>query len=158
MVKWFQLFLLELFSLDIVLHNALYISSFNINLVSISRLTTYNFIRLFFLQSKCILQDLSKWRMIRLAEVQSGLYHLHKPFAQSNTEMLPSSISLPSSSLVESCSVASNLWHFRLGHIPTTKINLLSSFDSSITVTCDSVYEICPLAKQVKKVVISSIN
>jgi hypothetical protein len=96
--------------------------------------------------------------MTGLAEVQSGLYHLHKPFAQANTEMLPSLIGLPSSSLVESCIVASDLWHFRLGHIPTTKINLLSSFDSSITVTCDSVYEICPLAKQVKKVVISSIN
>jgi len=136
------------FSLDIVLHNALYVLSFNVNLVFVLRLTTDNFIGLFFLQSKCILQDLSKWRMIRLAKVQSGLYHLHKPFAQPNTEMLSSSIGLPSSSLVESCIVASNLWHFCLGYIPTTKINLLSSYDSSITVTRNSVCEICPLAKQ----------
>jgi hypothetical protein len=57
--------------------------------------------------------------MIGLAEVQSGLYHLHRPFAQSDTAIPPSSISLPSSSLVKSCIVASDIWHFHLGHIPT---------------------------------------
>ncbi|KAF5449041.1 hypothetical protein F2P56_029529, partial [Juglans regia] len=44
------------FSPDIILHNALYVPSFNINLVSTSRLTNDNSIGLFFLQSKCILQ------------------------------------------------------------------------------------------------------
>ena len=88
--------------------------------------------------------------MIGLAEVQSGLYHLHKPFAQANNEMLPSLIGLPSNSLVESCIVAFDLSHFCLGHIPTTKINLLSSFDNSIKVTHNYVCEICPLAKQKK--------
>jgi len=111
------------FSPNIILHNALYVPSFNVNLVSFSRLTTDNSIGLFsfsrlttdnsiglfFLQSKCILQDLSKWGMIELAKGQYGLYHLHKPFAQANTEMLPSLIGLPSSSLVESCIVASDL-------------------------------------------------
>jgi hypothetical protein len=97
------------FSPNIVLHNALYVPFFNVNLVSFSKLTTDNSIGLFFLQSKCILQDLSKLRMTGLAEVQSSLYHLHKPFAQANTEMLPSLIGLPSSSLVESCIVASDL-------------------------------------------------
>jgi len=57
--------------------------------------------------------------MIGLAEVQSGLYHLHKPFAQSDTAIPLSSIGLPSSSLVKSCIVASDLWHFCLGYIPT---------------------------------------
>jgi len=107
------------FSPDIVLHNALYVPSFNGNLVFVSRLTAHNSVRLVFLQTKCILQDLSKWRMIGLAEVQSSLYHLHRPFAQSNTKILPSSIGLPSSSLVKSCIVAYDLWHFCLGHIPT---------------------------------------
>ena len=70
------------FSPNITLHNALYVPSFNINLVSASRLTKDNSIGLFFLQSKCILQDLSKWRMIGLAEVQSGLCHLQQLSAQ----------------------------------------------------------------------------
>jgi hypothetical protein len=48
------------FSPNIVLHNALYVPSFTVNLVSISRLTADNSIGLFFLQTKCILQDLSK--------------------------------------------------------------------------------------------------
>ena len=109
------------FSPDITLHNALYVPSFNVNLVSASRLTKDNSIGLFFLQSKCILQDLSKWRMIGLAEVQSALYHLQQLSAQTNKEMFSSSIGLPSSSLVESCTVNSYLWHFRLGHIPNAK-------------------------------------
>ncbi|RVW16870.1 Retrovirus-related Pol polyprotein from transposon RE1 [Vitis vinifera] len=78
------------------------------------------------------LYDLSKWRMIGLAEVQSGLYHLQQLFAQTNKEMLSSSIGLPSSSLVESCTVNSDLWHFRLGHIPNAKIQLINSSDSSV--------------------------
>jgi hypothetical protein len=48
------------FSPNIVLHNALYVPSFTVNLVSVSRLTADNSIGLFFLQTKCILQDLSK--------------------------------------------------------------------------------------------------
>ena len=48
------------FSPDIVLHNALYVPSFTVNLVSVLRLTTDNSVGLFFLQTKCILQDLSK--------------------------------------------------------------------------------------------------
>ena len=57
------------FSRDIILHNALYVPSFNVNLVSVLRLTIDNSVGLFFLQTKCILQHLSKWRMIGLAEV-----------------------------------------------------------------------------------------
>jgi len=48
------------FSPDIVLHNVFYVPSFIVNLVSVSRLTADTFVGLFFLQTKCILQDLSK--------------------------------------------------------------------------------------------------
>jgi len=60
------------FSPDIILHKALYVPSFNINLISVSRLTADNTVGLFFLHTKCILQDLSTWRMIGLAEAESG--------------------------------------------------------------------------------------
>ena len=59
--------------------------------------------------------------MIGLAEVQSGLYHLQQSSAQTNKEMFSSSIGLPSSSLVKSCTVNYDLWHFRLSHIPNAK-------------------------------------
>lgn len=42
------------FSSDITLNNALYVPSFNINLIFAFRLTKYNPIGLFFVQSKCI--------------------------------------------------------------------------------------------------------
>jgi hypothetical protein len=129
------------FSPDISLHNALYVPSFNINLIYVSKITADNTIGLFFLHTKCILQDLSKWRMIGLAETESGLYHLHKPPDQS-TECLPPR------PLIKSCIVATDLWHLRLGHIPTSKINLLNKIDPSVTSTGNSICDICPLAKQ----------
>ena len=120
----------------------MYVPSFNVNLVSISRLTADNTIGLFFLQTKCIMQDLSKWRMIGLAEIESGIYHLRRPLDQSNNKCL-----LPSS-LVKSCILTSDLWHFHLGHISTSKINLLSNFDSSVTANSNFICQIYPLAKQ----------
>jgi hypothetical protein len=129
------------FSPDIILHNALYVPSFNINLISISRLTTDNNVGLFFLHTKCILQDLSKWRIIGLAEAESGLYHIHKPPDQSTK-------CLPPRSLIKSCTVATDLWHLCLGHIPTSKITLLSKTNLSVTITSNSICEICPLAKK----------
>lgn len=137
------------FSSDIILHNALYFPSFNINLVSALRLTNDNSIGLFFLKSKCILPDLSKWRMIGLAEVQSGLYHLQNLSAQANNEMHTSVVS-PSTSLVETCNVNYDIWHFRLGHLPPTKIQFISNLDSSVKATHshNNICEICPLAKQ----------
>ena len=86
--------------------------------------------------------------MIGLAEVQSGLYHLQQSSAQTNKEMFSSSIGLPSSSLVKSCTVNYDLWHFHLGHIPNAKIQLINSSDSSVKATHNKVCEICPLAKQ----------
>jgi len=128
------------FSPDITLHNALYVLSFNINLISVSRLIADNTMGLFFLHAKCILQDLRKWRTIGLAEAESGLYHLHKPLDQSTK-------CLPLSSLIKSCIVTADLWHSRLGHIPTSKINLLNKIDRSVTSTVKSICDICLLAK-----------
>jgi len=139
------------FSPDIILHNALYVPSFNVNLVFVSRLIADSTVGFFFLQTKCILQNLSKWRMIGLVAVESGLYFLRVPLDQSNNKCLPPS------SLVKSCIVASDLWLFCLGHIPASKINLLSKFDSSVTATSNSICEICPLTKQ-KKATFSSVK
>ena len=83
------------------------------SILFVSRLTPDNTIGLFFLQTKCIMQDLSKWRMIGFAEIESDLYHLRRPLDQSNNKCLPPK------SLVKSCIVAFDLWHFHLGHIPT---------------------------------------
>ncbi|XP_073268340.1 uncharacterized protein [Populus alba] len=113
------------FSPDIILYNALYVPAFNINLISVSRLTAANIVGLFFLHTKCILQDLSKWKMIGLAEAESGLYKLHKPPA-------PNATKSPLITNIKSCAVATNIWHLRLGHIPPSKIALLNKTDPSV--------------------------
>ncbi|XP_073260909.1 uncharacterized protein [Populus alba] len=129
------------FSPDIILYNALYVPAFNINLISVSRLTAANTVGLFFLHTKCILQDLSKWKMIGLAEAESSLYKLHKPPAQNATKS-------PPITNIKSCVVATNIWHLRLGHIPPSKIALLNKTDPSVTISNNSFCDICPLAKQ----------
>ena len=139
------------FSPDIILHNALYVPAFNINLISVSRLTADNTVGLFFLHTKCILQDLSKWKMIGLAEAESGLYNLHKPL-----DHIPKGS--PPRSTIKSYAVATNLWHLRLGHIPTSKINLLNNIDPSVTINNNSICEIYPLAKQKRLPFSLSVN
>ncbi|XP_073263057.1 uncharacterized protein [Populus alba] len=129
------------FSPDIILYNALYVPAFNINLISVSRLTAANTVGLFFLHTKCILQDLSKWKMIGLAEAESGLYKLHKPPAQNATKS-------PPITNIKSCVVATNIWHLCLGHIPPSKIALLNKTDPSVTISNNSFCDIFPLAKQ----------
>ncbi|XP_073265499.1 uncharacterized protein [Populus alba] len=79
------------FSSTIILHNALYVPSFNINLISVSRLTADNKIGLFFLHTKCYLQDLNTWRTIGHAEAESGLYHIHRTSNQSPAYSSPTS-------------------------------------------------------------------
>jgi len=78
--------------------------------------------------------------MIGLAEAESGLYSLHKPPDQTIK-------GLPPRSIIKSYVVATDLWHLRLGHIPTFKINLLNKTDPSVTISNNFICEICPLAK-----------
>ena len=129
------------FSSTITLNNALYVPSFNINLIFVSRLTADNKIGLFFLHTKCYLQDLNTWRTIGHAEAESGLYHIHRTSNQSPAYSSPTSF-------ITSCNVTTNFWHSRLGHIPISKLNLLNKIDPLVTAIDKSICDICPLAKQ----------
>jgi hypothetical protein len=45
-------------------------------------------------------------------------------------------------------SVSSDVWHYRLHHLSTACLKLLSQLDSSISVDSNKCCTICPLAKQ----------
>ena len=58
------------------LHNVLYVPDFAFNLISVSRLTAQQPLRLTFSSTHCVLQDLSRNTTIGLAELHKGLYKL----------------------------------------------------------------------------------
>jgi hypothetical protein len=43
---------------------------------------------------------------------------------------------------------SSDLWHFRLGHLSTSKLNLLHTLVPSISADSNNVCNVCPMAKQ----------
>jgi hypothetical protein len=80
--------------------------------------------------------------MIGVGKEHEGLFYLvNKPVKPA------SSISIPVVSLSVK-SVSSDIWHYRLGHLSTACLKILSQLDSSISVDSNKCCTICPLAKQ----------
>lgn len=126
---------------NLVLNNALYVPCFQFNLISISKLTADNNCFVKFVDSSCILQDLTSHKMIGFAEVKDGLYHFSVPSVVSNINrntLVNSSVSLPNSVL----------WHYRLGHVSFHKLPLLHGLSlqhqDCVSVPCD----VCHFSKQ----------
>jgi len=129
-------------SASLTLTNVLCVPSFSFNLISASQLTKFSSYCLIFLADFCFIQHLWTWKMIGVGRECGGLFHLIiKP-------VLPSSlISIPAQSLSVK-SVSSDVWHYRLGHLSDSRIQILSQYDPSISVNSNKCCTICPLAKQ----------
>lgn len=79
--------------------------------------------------------------MTGLAEVKNGLYHLIKFYAATQKEIPNSNKSF----LANTSTISLDIWHFRLGHLSSAKLKLISS-----KISHNHVCEICPLARQKK--------
>ncbi|XP_057723550.1 uncharacterized protein LOC130939463 [Arachis stenosperma] len=93
----------------LLLHNALYIPSFNFKLIYVSKLTSALHCQMNFTDTRCEIQDRSSMRMIGAARENGGLYILNKE-----------ALKLPKPS-TQVCSVVSNnhrkdrcIWHYRI--------------------------------------------
>lgn len=64
-----------------------------------------------------------------LSEVKFGLYHLSFPLL--NKSEMPDQIS-SSTALVHSSNSNPHIWHLRLGHVPSERLQKISNLDSSI--------------------------
>ncbi|KAL2895421.1 Retrovirus-related Pol polyprotein from transposon RE1, partial [Bienertia sinuspersici] len=102
---------------QITLFNVLHVSSFQFNLISVSKLCKDLGCRLIFDKSCCYIQDQTqKGPVTLLGNLHCGLYHFDQ------------SLLLGSSSSNKFCSAVVNdahLWHLRLGHIPYAQLKLL---------------------------------
>lgn len=105
----------------LVLIDVLYIPQFSVNLISASKLTSAISCCLSFLNDHCYIQDLLQWRMIEVAKIFEGLYHL----LQTTDALLDSSPTAFFVSCNQSSYKPSFLWHCQLGHLSDFRLQLI---------------------------------
>ena len=134
------------FSPNFVLHSVLFVPEFNFNLIPISKLISTLRCNLTFAVDFCKIQDVTALKMISLAKLMNELYHL----VISKDDHLSPHATAHVNSFVCTPITASNIWHFRLGHLSGKCLNSLSQsfpfIPKHINATCD----ICHLVKQKK--------
>nr|DAD40346.1 TPA_asm: hypothetical protein HUJ06_014669 [Nelumbo nucifera] len=135
-----------IFSPNFVLHNVLYIPHFSFNLISTSKLTDSYPYCLIFQRNLCILQDHQRWKMIGLAKKVNGLYRLVLPSVSCNSSITCNYISIPFCNKPN----ATDIWHFRMGHLSNTRLKLLRELDHFISLPSSDYCSICHYAKQRK--------
>ena len=134
------------FSPTFVIHNVLYIPSFNFNLVSISKLISILQCTLIFSDNFCEIQDQTSLRMIGLAKLIDGLYYL----IVSKSEWFLHTDFLHANSSVATPITSSNIWHFRLEHLSRKRLNVLNHKFPFISKHVNELCDVCHLAKQRK--------
>ena len=146
-------------SSTLVLDNVLCIPSFSFNLIFISKLTQHPSCCCIFLSQYCFIQDLQPWKMIGFGRNQGGLYTLQSSLPDSLPSCVSNALSklspsFPTIIALNSCDVnfvdTTSLWHCRLGHPSTKRLDLLQSVVPTI-ISCNNKNfdcSICPLAKQ----------
>jgi hypothetical protein len=143
-------------SQELTLHDVLCVPSFSFNLISVSKLIQTLHCCLIFLGSYCFMQNLSPWKTIGVGEERSGLYHLlqvsgkHSPIVSNSVVSFFNNISNSAVSATSIKNVSDDIWHYRLGHVSSSRMHLLHQYIPAMVVNKNNVCTICPLAKQRK--------
>ena len=129
-----------------IIHDVLYVPNFKFNLISISKLLSSLKYTLTFSNSHCQIQEMKSLKMIRLAKLKHGLYHL-----QINKDV---NQAIPKVSFINNFSTPpitkTNLWHFRLAYLSGKRLNVLHSIFPCISKHVEENCDVCHLAKQKK--------
>jgi hypothetical protein len=102
------------------------------------------------------MQNLSPWKTIGVGEERSGLYHLlqvsgkHSPIVSNSVVSFFNNISNSAVSATSIKNVSDDIWHYRLGHVSSSRMHLLHQYIPAMVVNKNKVCTICPLAKQHK--------
>ena len=139
------------FSPSLVLHDILYLPHFNLNIISVSKITSALICELTFSSSSCTLQS-NNLGTIDLARMREGLYVFEPNFSKnsSTTHSINSIQSPPITPF--------NIWHFRLGHLSGQRLNHLHKQFPFISMHHDEACDICHLSKQKKLSFSQSFN
>ncbi|XP_019177871.1 PREDICTED: uncharacterized protein LOC109173068 [Ipomoea nil] len=123
-------------SADLILQNVLCVPLFHYNLISLGQLLKGSNYSTVFHTDQCIIQDQHYGKMIGVARLKEGLYHLTFPISAHCK-----SVGFP---IVNTCS----FWHARLGHASEGKIKVLHALDNKICNDKPTACECCHMAKQ----------
>lgn len=100
------------------IHNVQYVPQFSLNLISVSKLCLDLPCIVKFTKSQCLIQDPQSLKMIGSADFIEGLYHLNL-----SNKKLPIVVGISSSNTITIPDQA--LWHFRLGHLSSSRMDML---------------------------------
>ena len=118
---------------NIKLDGVLKVPQFQVNLLSVSKLTQALKSIVISFSDFCVVQDTTTRKMIGLGKQHNGLYYL----AQDQNPTFTYTISKHS-----------NLWHQHLGYPSFNPLQVLAKINPKIYFDSKHVYDICPLAKQ----------
>ncbi|XP_019235365.1 PREDICTED: uncharacterized protein LOC109215706 [Nicotiana attenuata] len=137
---------------NLILHNVLYIPSFKHNLISIQKLLSHCDDVVRFTKSACTFQGPSVRKPVVLGRLDNGLYklfqHITSPVKSVNVNSCSSVVSfspvVSSNAVVDNSSVntmvdsnkvnkSDVVWHYRLGHIPFSKMKLISGLANGLS-------------------------
>jgi len=128
------------------LDSVLYSPSFNLNLISISKICISLQCFATFHDNKCLLQDLHSQNMIGLGDQVEGLYRLVLDFSAFR---LHNTFSVNHVSTNKNFTIpSSTLWHFRLAHVSHNRLSHMSKLYPSLTFDHKAACDICHFAKQ----------
>jgi len=119
---------------SLLLTNVLCVSSFTFNLVSASKLLKNIHCCLIFIHKFCFV---TSWETIGVGEEKHGLFYLVQ------TDFVSSV-----SSAFSISNVSKDIWHYRLGHSSSSRLNLIHASVPDISINSKHICTICPLAKQ----------
>jgi hypothetical protein len=134
-------------SKNLILNGVLCVPSFTFNSISARKLIKHLCCCLIFLSNYCFIQNLSPLKTIGVGKERNGLYFLMLQSSVSSLDSADSSSRALSTSVKASSSPA-DIWHYRLGHPSSSRINLLHDLVSYIPCDSTKVCTIFPLAKQ----------
>jgi len=125
------------FNSKITLKDVLCVPSFNLNLMSVSKITSSLNCYVVFTPHSCVLKDLATGRMIGSGKQHAGLYYMSPLPNQAHASQIPTD---------------PDLWHKRLGHPSPACLQLASSLlpipISKNLIPIHNNCIICPKAKQ----------
>jgi len=137
---------------SLTLTDVLCVPSFNFNLISVSKLIKQFCCCVIFLYHHCFVQNLNPWKTIGVGKEHNGLYFLMLQSHYSGPDLLSSipQVSQVQSTSIKASSFPADLWHYRLGHLSSSRLNLLHNLVPSIPCDSNNTCTVCPLAKQHK--------
>lgn len=140
---------------SLILYDVLCVPSFKFNLISIGKLTCSKKNCVLFTDSHCITQDTLSWTVIGVARATSVLYLMQDSEQDMSRFCFDKVVKFPSVFSIDSCKPENkiksfNIWHFRLGHAPLKRINVIHQHCPVVDCSDELICEICPLVNQRK--------